>query len=159
MQWPGRLQLLTRPSGLRFLLDGAHNVGGAAILADALKEHFPGPKPALVLGVLQDKDWPAICRILAPLAGRILLAPVSSERSAAPEDLAVACRQANPDAKIVACATLADALAQVADELFVAVTGSLYLVGEALELLGEAPAGGGAERSLNEWSAKPCSFC
>jgi len=73
--------------------------------------------------------------------------------------LALACRQANPDAKIVACATLADALAQVADELFVAVTGSLYLVGEALELLGEAPAGGGAERLLNEWSAKPCSSC
>jgi dihydrofolate synthase/folylpolyglutamate synthase len=159
VQWPGRLQLLTRLSGQRILLDGAHNVGGATILAEALQEHFPGPKPALILGVLQDKDWPAICQILAPLADRILLAPVSSGRSAAPEDLAAACRQANPAAKIVACASFADALTQVADEMFVVITGSLYLVGEALESLGEAPGGSGIERSLNEWSAKPCSSC
>jgi hypothetical protein len=32
------------------------------------------------------------------------------------------------------------------------VTGSLYLVGEALEVLGLSPAGVG-ERGLNEWSA------
>ena len=35
---------------------------------------------------------------------------------------------------------------------FVVITGSLYLVGEALELLGLSPAGEG-ERGLNEWSA------
>jgi len=33
----------------------------------------------------------------------------------------------------------------------VVVTGSLYLVGEALELLGLGPAGGVSERGLNEW--------
>ena len=34
---------------------------------------------------------------------------------------------------------------------FIVITGSLYLVGEALELLGLSPAGGG-ERRLNEWA-------
>jgi hypothetical protein len=38
------------------------------------------------------------------------------------------------------------------DEGFIVVTGSLYLVGEALERLGLAPDGAG-ERGLNEWSA------
>ena len=36
----------------------------------------------------------------------------------------------------------------------VVITGSLYLVGEALELLGFSPAAGG-ERELNEWQADP----
>jgi hypothetical protein len=33
------------------------------------------------------------------------------------------------------------------------VSGSLYLIGEALELLGAAT--GSGERALNEWSARP----
>ena len=44
-----------------------------------------------------------------------------------------------------------EALEKSADDDFVVITGSLYLVGEALELLGLSPAGAG-ERGLNEWS-------
>jgi hypothetical protein len=44
------------------------------------------------------------------------------------------------------------ALEKTAPEEFVVVTGSLYLVGEALEILGLSPAGEG-ERALNEWTA------
>ena len=40
VHWAGRLQLVTRPSGQQILLDGAHNVGGAGILADAMKGVF-----------------------------------------------------------------------------------------------------------------------
>jgi dihydrofolate synthase/folylpolyglutamate synthase len=46
--WPGRLQLITRPSGQKVLLDGAHNPAGAAMLASALKDIFTGPKPTHV---------------------------------------------------------------------------------------------------------------
>ena len=66
--------------------------------------------------------------------------------------LAGACRAANPSAEILACANLAEALKKSANEKFVVITGSLYLVGEALELLGLSPAGE-SERGLNEWSA------
>ncbi|HWQ91454.1 MAG TPA: folylpolyglutamate synthase/dihydrofolate synthase family protein, partial [Clostridia bacterium] len=82
VHWAGRLQIVTRPSGQRVLLDGAHNMGGAHILAESLRQYFPGEKPALLLGILQDKDWPGMCRLLAPLASRILLAPVHNERTA-----------------------------------------------------------------------------
>ena len=34
----------------------------------------------------------------------------------------------------------------------VVIVGSLYLVGEALELLGLSPTGGVSERGLNEWT-------
>jgi len=104
--------------------------------------------------VLQDKDWPQICRTLAPLAARIFTVPVASERAAGARELAAACRAANPAVEIAACDSLCRALDQAANDRFVVVTGSLYLVGEALELLGLSPATGG-ERALNEWSVRP----
>ena len=66
--------------------------------------------------------------------------------------LPAACRAANPAAEIFACASLAEALKKSEGDTFVVITGSLYLVGEALELLGHSPAGG-SERGLNEWTA------
>jgi dihydrofolate synthase/folylpolyglutamate synthase len=113
----------------------------------------PG-KITLILGVLQDKDWRHICETLAPLAARIFTVPVASERTADARELAAACRAANPAAEIDACNSLRSALNLAAGDRFVVVTGSLYLVGEALELLGLSPATGD-ERALNEWSAHP----
>ena len=152
VRWAGRLQLVTRPTGQKILLDGAHNVGGAGILAAAVKEYFPSVKLTLVLGILRDKDWPGMCGILAPLAERILLVPVPSERSATPQELASACRRANPQALVAECTSLREALAATATNTFLAVAGSLYLVGEAMELLHLSPAKATGERGLNEWS-------
>ncbi len=157
VHWAGRLQLVTRSTGQRILLDGAHNIGGAGILAAAMKEYFPAAAPTLVLGILQDKDWPGMCEILAPRAGRILLVPVPSERSATPQDLAAACRRANPRAQIVECASLGEALENAAPDNFVTIGGSLYLIGEAMELLHLSPAKANSERGLNEWGGVPTS--
>ena len=170
VNWPGRLQLIQRPDGQKILLDGAHNVAGAYALRETLRGGAPstdsaclknepcraeavlGVPSALILGVLQDKDWRHICETLAPLAARIFTVPVASERAADANELAGACRAANPSAEVLACANLAEALNNTANEEFVVITGSLYLVGEALELLGLSPAAE-SERRLNEWSA------
>ena len=130
VDWPGRLQWVTLPNGRRILLDGAHNVAGAKVLREALENIFstgrdarparpvevsppnsdePAARPyqiTLILGVLQDKDWRQICETLAPLASRIFTVPVSSERSADPNQLAAACRTANPSAEISVCDSL-----------------------------------------------------
>jgi dihydrofolate synthase/folylpolyglutamate synthase len=151
VDWPGRLHLIERPNGQKILLDGAHNVAGANVLREALKKNFPAEGRVLILGVLQDKDWQHICETLSPLAARIFTVPVSSERTADANELAAACGAANPFATISACTSLAEALEKLADDAFVIITGSLYLVGEALELLGHSPAGNG-ERGLNEWT-------
>jgi len=152
VNWPGRLQLVTRPGGQKILLDGAHNVAGAATLRAALEKHFAGPQPVIIFGALQDKQWPDICRLLAPLAAKIFTVPVASERTADAGALANGFRAANPAAEVAALAGLPAALNASQDEPFVVITGSLYLVGEALERLGLTPADGG-ERGLNEWSA------
>jgi dihydrofolate synthase/folylpolyglutamate synthase len=151
VHWPGRLQLVSKPSGQRLLLDAAHNVAGAEILSAALKEYFPSARRTLVLGILRDKDWIHMCGILAPLAARILLVPVPSERSATPQELGDACRRINPQAEVLECATLSQALAAAAQDPFLTLAGSLYLIGEAMELLQLSPAMSPGERGLNEW--------
>jgi dihydrofolate synthase/folylpolyglutamate synthase len=153
VRWPGRMQLVERAPGRRVLLDGAHNSGGATSLRAALEELFPGARPAFILGILADKDWDLMCEILAPLAGRIFCVPVSSERSAHPDDLCRACRRTNPAAELRACASPAEALRATAAEPFTVVAGSLYLIGEALEEMGLCSQAGADERALNEWTA------
>jgi dihydrofolate synthase/folylpolyglutamate synthase len=152
VNWPGRLQLIQKPDGRKILLDGAHNVAGAAVLREALKKNFGATKRTLILGVLQDKDWRHICETLAPLAARIFTVPVASERTANPNELASACHAANPGAAAAVCASLKEALNKSPADALAVITGSLYLVGEALELLGLSPAAE-SERGLNEWSA------
>jgi len=152
VDWPGRLQLIQKSNGQRILLDGAHNVAGTKVLRAALEKTFLAARRSLILGVLQDKDWQRICELLAPLAARILTVPVASERAADANELAKACRTHNPSSDILVCSSLNEALNQTASDAFVVVTGSLYLVGEALELLGLSPEAG-SERGLNEWIA------
>ena len=152
VNWPGRLQLVQKPDGGKILLDGAHNVAGAETLRAALKNDFAGNRPVFIFGALADKKWPGICQVLAPLAAKVFTVPVSSDRTAKAGELADYFRSANPATVATACDNLADALNACKDEPFIVITGSLYLVGEALEQLGLSPAGDG-ERGLNEWVA------
>lgn len=152
--WPGRMQLLKMADGRQLVLDGAHNVAGVETLRAALETTFPGQPWALIFGALQDKAWPGLCQVLAPLAVKIHTVPVASERTATAADLAAACRAAHPAAEVTARLNLADALIACKNEPLVVIAGSLYLVGEALELLGQPPTGEG-ERGLNEWNTRP----
>jgi dihydrofolate synthase/folylpolyglutamate synthase len=152
VNWPGRLQLIEKLNDQKILLDGAHNVAGAEVLRDTIQKNFPATKRTLILGILQDKNWREICEILAPLAQKIFLVSVSSQRTANPNELADVCRAKNPAAEIFAEKSLANALKKTSNEKFIVITGSLYLIGEALELLGVLLAEKN-ERGLNEWSA------
>jgi dihydrofolate synthase/folylpolyglutamate synthase len=172
VQWPGRLQWVTTAAGQTFLLDGAHNAAGADALRKALcSEPIQRAIPVwaskgtrdlsrqdagstLILGVLEDKDWQQICAALAPLAGRILLVPVPNERTARPELLRDACAKINPAAQTIACPSLSDAIKQSANDPFVVITGSLFLVGAAMERLELSPVPAVSERGLNEWTLK-----
>lgn len=155
IHWPGRMQVVKLPDSRTLVLDGAHNADGAAALRAAFAQQFPGARPALLLGVLADKDWPAIVRALAPLAGRIVLAPVSSARTLDPADMQIACAAASPSTRVKVCPSVAEALRQLAQEPLVLVAGSLYLIGEVMERLGLSPAPPADERGLNEWSSRP----
>ena len=92
---------------------------------------------------------------LAPLADRIYLSFVASERTASPEELLPACRAANPLGNVFVCPNLGEALARTEQEPFLVITGSLHFLGEAVELLRLAPTPTNGERGLNEYVAHP----
>jgi dihydrofolate synthase/folylpolyglutamate synthase len=152
VQWAGRLQLV-KAGGQNVLLDGAHNPAGALTLARAIPRVFSS-KPAMILGAMRDKDWPAMCHTLAPLASSLFLCPTGShERTADPRLLESACRAANPEAPIRVCESLSQALKAASAEPVLVLAGSLYIVGEAMELLRLSPTV--SELGLNDWSAVP----
>lgn len=149
--WAGRMQVLHRGEQT-WLLDGAHNADGVEAFRRALSEHFPGRHPVMVLGMLRDKAWREMASHLAPAASRLVVAPVSSPRTVPPEELRQALQEARCGRAVRVCAGVEEALRAVSREPFVAVTGSLYFIGEVLERLGVQPSGSDDERRLNEWS-------
>ena len=119
VNWLGRLQLISKPGGQKILLDGAHNVAGAETLRATLKKHFAGARPVLIFGALADKNWPDICRTLAPLAAKVFTVPVASERTADAHELEKVFRAENPAAEVAALENLAAALIASKDEPFI----------------------------------------
>jgi len=131
-RWPGRLETV---GGV--LLDGAHNPDGAAALAEALRGLYPGEGVELVFGVLSDKDHAGMLRALAPLARRLHLVSPRSPRArptSTYRELARSCVARTHEHAAVEEA-LACAHSAAAGGAPVCVAGSLYLVGEARELL------------------------
>jgi dihydrofolate synthase / folylpolyglutamate synthase len=152
VRWAGRFQIEHPAPGRTLIMDGAHNPAGAEALRAGLQKYFPGRRPVLILGVMKDKDWTSMCRLLAPLAERILLAPVASERTAAPGDLLPVCRSAHPGVEVSVCSGLAEALDRAREAPFLVLTGSLHFLGEAMEALHLSALPSHGERALNEWT-------
>ncbi len=125
MRWPGRLEQLS-PT---VLVDAAHNEEGARALAAAL----PAGPWTLVVGVVADKDARAILAPLAARAGRVIATAPPSPRALPPSELA----RLLPGAEVAP--DLATALAMAAGER-VLVAGSIFLVGEARQLVLGEPA-------------------
>jgi dihydrofolate synthase/folylpolyglutamate synthase len=129
VEWPGRFQQITP----NVVLDGAHNPASAQRLAETWREIFGDKRATLILGVLQDKDVRGICEALLPIAGRIIALPVQNPRSATPQEVCRAIGQVAPRQECIAVRDLPAAL-RIAESMGrrVLITGSLFLVGEAL---------------------------
>ena len=135
VEWPGRFQRLRNG---RYILDGAHNPAAARRLAHTWHEEYGDHHPAtLIVGMVRDKDIPAFCRALAPLAARVVAVPVRNPRSALPEEIQAAFALVAPELETVTAANVADAFAKADAHPrdVVLVAGSFFLVGEALALL------------------------
>ncbi len=130
---PGRFEVVEQ-KGKRIIIDGAHNPGAARCLSDNLKKF--GIKPVLILGVLKDKNYAEICRALCPLSEIVVVTEPRAERRLAKEDLA---KEAGIYSSVIIAESLKDAI-EIAKsfERDICITGSLYLAGEAREILGLA---------------------
>ena len=139
-RWPGRFEVMTaRPGWPEVVLDVAHNPAGAWALRSALSERY-GDRPLLfVFGAMRDKAISEMTEILFPLAERVIATRAENPRSATPEEIQQA--GARTGTEIEAAADIATALAQARQWAgktpgkAIVVTGSIYLVGEAMRVL------------------------
>jgi len=133
---PGRTEVVgTKPL---IMLDGAHNADGVAVLADSLTEEYPTTRWHLVLGVMGDKNVEAMMTSLSPLVEGVVTTAPKSERSVPPLELAERIRDLVDTPVLIAEdveLALDMARAEAGPDGAVLVAGSLYLVGEARQLL------------------------
>jgi dihydrofolate synthase/folylpolyglutamate synthase len=132
VSWPGRLQVLCeRP---RLLLDGAHDPASVDALLAALANLFPGCRRRYLLGFSREKDWPQMLRQLAPTAHELILTASASPRAVPPDELAAGALPLGVPFTVHAdpAAALDATLAYAAPDDLLCVTGSLYMVGDAL---------------------------
>jgi dihydrofolate synthase/folylpolyglutamate synthase len=136
VSWPGRLE--TVPGSPTVLLDCAHNPDAARALASALPRQ--GDRPiCLVFGALSDKRPVEMLAALAPIASRVWVVAPPSARAADPEPIARAHPGASWDHDPARALAAACAAAPEQPGAVVLVTGSVYLVGLARQLLLDEP--------------------
>jgi dihydrofolate synthase/folylpolyglutamate synthase len=134
-RWPGRFEVIHDLPVV--ILDGAHNPPAAAELAATVRRLLAGRRIGLILGVMADKEYRRVCDQLAPLAKRIDCVRVANDRTCDPNTLASCCRSANPDATVAAHDDVVSAYhaARAAQPDVILITGSLFLIGEAMNRL------------------------
>ena len=135
--WPGRMQQLYDTDGsLRFILDGTHNSHAARRLAETLDCYFPGQKFPCVFGALKDKDVEEMLRFLVPYVSEWHLVRTPYERFREPEEIAAILEKMG--AVVASMGPLSrEVLDNILDKVKspALVTGSLYMIGEVIDLL------------------------
>lgn len=130
--WTGRVHVLSeRPI---IVVDGAHNPGAAAVLADAVKKDFTYKRLILVLGVMKDKDINSIVKEIAGMADHIICSSPEYYRSASPEELYSIVSGYSKKVEIIKSLPKAIDKARKLSKPddMILITGSLFTVGEAL---------------------------
>ncbi len=142
-RWSGRFQVLER-GGREYILDVAHNPAGAWALRSALTAYC-GERPLVfVFGAMRDKAIAEMAEILFPLAECVIATRAENPRSATPPDIRAAATWVSVE--IEEQPSVAAAIARASEVLptggAVVITGSIYVVGEALAALGAGKAAG-----------------
>ena len=101
MTVPGRFQVVGRAPTT--IVDGAHNPGGMAVLAEALAAELAGRRLVAVVSILDDKDAAGMLRALLPLAAEVVFTGNSNPRALPPATLESLARQlGGPPARTIA---------------------------------------------------------
>jgi len=153
--WPGRFQVVpSAGDNPEYVLDVAHNPAGAWALRSTLSAvyHDPGNDDlgdgreiTMVFGVMRDKAMAEITEILFPTTRHVILTRANNPRSASPNEIRQAAARVAAGIDIAEAEDVALALEQARKVAgpkiagprgLVVVTGSIYIVGEAMRTLG-----------------------
>ena len=147
-RWPGRFQVLPATGAdPEYVFNVAHNPAGAWALRSTLSAAYPNSEGqntetareiTLVFGVMRDKAVQEITEILFLIAAHVILTHANNPRSASPDEIRQAAARVTSGIDIAEAETVRSALdraRQVAGPKgLVVVTGSIYVVGEAMRI-------------------------
>lgn len=154
VEWSGRMQKLTdgdlvdlAPAGSEIWLDGGHNPGAGAVIAEAMAEQEEKrPRPLfLIAGMINTKDQSGYFAAFKGMARHVFTVPVAHSDAGVPNDeLAARAMEAGLSAEPVssvesALRLLADTWNGLEVPPRILICGSLYLAGEVLEKNGTPP--------------------
>jgi dihydrofolate synthase/folylpolyglutamate synthase len=138
--WPGRFQVLPPSAATHhreMVLDVAHNPSGAWALRSALSENFPGRELTLVFAAMRDKAVQEMAEILFPIAEQVIVTKVGNPRAATTSELLQSASRTGT--RLYEEQTVATALARAREiskpQGVIVVTGSIFLVGEAMSAM------------------------
>ena len=135
VQWHGRIQRI-RSSPI-VVLDGAHSPASMEALCSTLRQSFRYDRVTFIVSLMRDKNLTAIGNIVSQTADFVIATQVlNNPRVMSAEEILDAWE--NTCEKISACSTpekaITRALSGASPADLICITGSLYLVGQALEI-------------------------
>ncbi|HMP76361.1 MAG TPA: folylpolyglutamate synthase/dihydrofolate synthase family protein [Kiritimatiellia bacterium] len=139
VRWPARIQVLSREPDI--LLDGAHNPEAMHALRQTVEE-LRGKRPvALLASFLADKDAARCLRAWDGLLDQCWLVPLDNARAMDEATLREAALQADLRCEMLPLEQALDAGRRWAEQRggLLVIAGSLYLAGEVLIHLNQAP--------------------
>lgn len=139
VSWPGRFDVRSAQPWLVF--DCAHNPASARALARALPEYLDYDALVLVVGMSQDKDIAAFARELSGLGAHVVVTQARLSRALPAQELRERGGPPWAQAQVIPDVTEAcqRALEIAGPSGAVCITGSFYVVGEAMSALGISP--------------------
>lgn len=130
---PGRMQLISEEP--RILVDGAHNAASIDALMRAIGQHIPYDSMIVVFACQKDKDISGMLRRLQVGADKMIFTHTGSPRSADPDELAAMYIE-NSGKMTQVARNLKEAMliaqSAISREDLICITGSFYLVAEAM---------------------------
>ena len=137
-RWPGRFQVVPATSRTpELVFDVAHNPAGAWALRSTLSIAYEDRPLTFVFGAMRDKAIGEIAEILFPLADRVIATCADNPRSATPEEIRNAAARTATEIEEApdAASALERAQTLAGAKGVVMITGSIYIVGEAMRRL------------------------
>jgi len=138
-RWPGRFEVIAaEDESPEYVLDVAHNPAGAWALRSTLSACYEDRPFTLVFGAMRDKAIGEMAEILFPLAERVIATRADNPRSASADEIREAASRVSADIQQAGDveAALEQARSTCGGAGLVVVTGSIYVVGEAMRILG-----------------------
>jgi dihydrofolate synthase / folylpolyglutamate synthase len=138
-RWPGRFQVVpATDSTPEYVLDVAHNPAGAWALRSTLSNCYENRRLIFIFGAMRDKAIAEMCEILFPLAEGVVATQADNPRSATGQEIIQAAHRTHAEMEVSTDvpSALARAKEIAGTNGVIVVTGSIYVVGEAMRVLG-----------------------